>query len=215
LDTKKTEYKDKLVTTHGLSLTADTIEVNLGKYDVIDLNSDKIYGNPSLFTEPKKDFVYKQTSEVTIEKPQQKQIITQYTDKGYIAVPCNTSQTNDILFFVKLHEKHSTIFTTPYCMSVKATFTGTAQEFNSYIEKNYNELKNPITVKKTCRELINMYKNASDKKYPVQSEVSIDIAKQYITRCKTQHKFHFATDNSLDNIWASRKKRVGIYGFRD
>ena len=215
LDKKKTDYKNNLERTHGLSLTADNIEVNLGKYDVIDLNSDKIYGNPSLFTEPGKDFVYKQKGEVTIEKPQQAQIIKKYADKGYKEVPCNTSQTNDILFFVKLHEKHPTIFTTPYCMSVKATFTGTAQEFNSYIETNYEELKNPITVKKTCRELINMYKNASDKKYPVQSEVSIDIAKQYITRCKTQHKFHFATDNSLDNIWASRKKRVGIYGFRD
>jgi hypothetical protein len=214
LDSKKTEYKNNLVTTHGLSLTADTIEVNLGKYDVIDLNSDKIYGNPSLFTEPGKDFVYKQKGEVTIEKPQQAQIIKKYADKGYTAVPCNTSQTNDILFFVKLHEKHKDIFTTPYCMVRKETFDGTSLEFNDFIVDN-DKLTETVTDKKTCRQLINMYKNASDKKFPIENDASFEDAKQYISRCSTQHKFHFVTNKSLESILASRKRRSGIYGFRD
>jgi hypothetical protein len=214
LDRRKRVYKDNLVTTHGLSLTADTIEMNMGKYEVIDLNTDKIYGNPSLFTEPKKDFVYKQKGEVTIEKPQQQNIIDQYVRKGYTAVPCNTSQTNDVLFFVKLHEKHKDIFTTPYCMVRKETFTGTSLEFNDFIVDN-DKLRETVTDKKTCRQLINMYKNASDKKFPVENDASFEDAKQYISRCNTQHKFHFVTNKSLEYILASRKKRVGMYGFRD
>jgi len=214
LDAKKTEWKEKLKNIYGLSLTADTIEVNLGKYQVIDLNSDKIYGNPSLFTEPKKDFVYLQKGEVTIEKPQQAKKIEEYTLKGYVTVPCNTSQTNDILFFVKLHEKHKDIFTTPYCMVRKETFSGNSLEFNDFIVDN-DELKESVTDKKTCRQLINMYKNASDKKFPVENDASFEEAKQYISRCNTQHKFHFVTNKSLEYILNSRKKRVGMYGFRD
>ena len=65
-------------------------------------------------------------------------------------------------------------------------------------------------------ELINMYKNASDKKFAVDDEAAgLELAKQYITRCKTQHKFHFGTNKNLEYILNSRKKRVGIYGFRD
>lgn len=220
LDSKKKAYKDALVSKYGFSLDADPIEVRQDKWDVIDLNSHPIYKNTSLFTEPGKDFLYLQKGEVTIDKPQQTKIIDAYKAKGYVAVPCDTTQTNDFLtIIVKLHEKHPSIFKIPYCMVVKESFADaeTLDDFNKFLDEKNTELRNSqMTDKTTCRQLINMYKNASDKKFAVDDEAAgLELAKQYITRCNTQHKFHFGTNKNLEYILNSRKKRVGMYGFRD
>jgi hypothetical protein len=60
-----------------------------------------------------------------------------------------------------------------------------------------------------------MYIVASDKKFPVENNVMITTAKEYIKSCNSQHKFMLGTQKNLEKILVSRSRYVGKYGLRE
>ncbi len=212
------EYKDGLVAKFGVVLDVDPVELKSGKWKSIDLNTDTTYGNPSLFTEPGKYFVYLQASEQTATKPEQQAIIDKYKRAKYVEVPCNTKITDDFAApIINFKVKFPETFATDYCMVTKVDFNVTPNEFNTFLDTNQDKLTSGMsnTDKRLCRELINMYQNAAENKFPVENDAMIDTAKQYIQSCNTQHKFSFGTQKSLEKILVSRSRYVGKYGLRE
>jgi hypothetical protein len=213
------EYKDGLVAKYGVVLDVDPVELKHGKWTQIDLNTDKTYGNSSLFTEPGKYFVYLQQSEQTVTKPEQQAIINKWKAANYVEVPCNTTLSDD--FATKINLKNSTeygsAFATDFCMALKVDFTVTPNEFNTFLNDNEPKITSGVsnTDKKMCRQLINMYIVASDKKFPVENNVMITTAKEYIKSCNSQHKFMLGTQKNLEKILVSRSRYVGKYGLRE
>ena len=213
------EYKDGLVAKYGVVLDVDPVELKHGKWTQIDLNTDKTYGNSSLFTEPEKYFVYLQASEQTATKPEQQAIINKFKNAKYVEVPCNTTLSDD--FATKINLKNSELyksaFATDFCMALKVDFNITPNEFNTFLNDNQDKLTSGVsnTDKKMCRELINMYRVAADKKFPVENNVMITTAKEYINSCNAQHKFSFGTQKNLEKVLDLRSRYVGKYGLRE
>jgi hypothetical protein len=213
------EYKKSLEQKYGVVFEVNPVELKYGKYDQIDLNTDAKYGNPSLFTKPGKYFVYLQKSEQTPTKPEQADIIKKFTEAGWVEVPCNTTLTDD--FQTKINLKDTTdyksAFSTDFCMALKINFKVTPNEFNSFLTDNNKTLTSGVsnTNKKMCRELINLYSVAADKKFPVANSVMLTTAKEYISGCSTQHKFILGTQTNLEKVLDLRKEYVGKYGLRE
>ena len=212
------EYKDGLVAKYGVVLDVDPVELKHGKWSQIDLHADKTYGNSSLFPEPGKYFVYLQASEQTATKPEQKAIIDKYKKIKYVEVPCNTKITDDFAAeILNFKVKFPETFATDFCMVQKTDFSLTPNEFNTFLSTNEDKITNGIsnTDKKMCRQLINMYQNAAENKFPVENDAMIDASKQYISSCNSQHKFMLGTQKNLEKILVSRSRYVGKYGLRE
>lgn len=212
------EYKDGLVAKYSVVLDVDPVELKHGKWKQIDLNSDKTYGNSSLFPEPGKYFVYLQASEQTATKPEQQAIIDKYKKIKYVEVPCNTRLTDDFAATIlNFKVKFPETFATDFCMVQKTDFSLTPNEFNTFLSTNEDKITNGIsnTDKKMCRQLINMYQNAAENKFPVENDAMIDASKQYISSCSRQHSFMLGTQKNLEKILVSRSRYVGKYGLRE
>jgi hypothetical protein len=102
-------------------------------------------------------------------------------------------------------------------MVQKTDFSLTPNEFNTFLSTNEDKITNGIsnTDKKMCRQLINMYQNAAENKFPVENDAMIDASKQYISSCSRQHSFMLGTQKNLEKILVSRSRYVGKYGLRE
>lgn len=212
------EYKDSLVTKYGVVLDVDPVELKYGIYSQIDLHADKTYGNSSLFPEPGKYFVYLQTSEQTATKPEQKAIIDKYKAKKFIEVACNTQLTDKFAgAILNFKDLFKTTFTTDFCMVQLADLDLTPNEFNTFLNDNEDKITNGLsnTDKKMCRQLINVYKTAAEKRFPVENDAMITLSKQYINNCNAQHKFILGTQKNLERVLDLRNRFVGKYGLRE
>lgn len=181
------------------------VDVRSGKYEKIDLNSHPEYGNPKVFPQPGKDFLYLKKSELTPISSEQDPIIAKFTGAGYTIIDCKTQDTDDFAAeIVNLKQKYPNVFSTDFCLVMKIDFKtpGNSNEWNDYLNKEDNNFKKNLAnpQKSYCRTLINSYVKAIDNDYPVENSAKLLSAKNLIKRCDKIHNFSFGTLKNLEKI---------------
>jgi hypothetical protein len=181
------------------------VDVRAGKYEKIDLNSHPEYGNPELFPNPGKNFLYLKKSELTPISSEQDPIIAKFTGAGYTIIDCKTQDTDDFAAeIVNLKQKYPNVFSTDFCLVQKIDFSKSenSNEWNDFLSTEQDNLKRNLAnpKKSYCRKLINNYANATENDYPVGNSAMLLTAKNLIKRCDKIHNFSFGTLKNLEKI---------------